>query len=261
MASSGEGRLQDHLRQYLATQSEAVSTTHGVQSVSALIHGSPAAALAAYAEHHRIELVLMTTHGRGGFSRFWLGSVTDRLLRRITVPVLLLHPGSLTPVGQFHCVLIALEATARADASIGPAIALARTTPGSRLVLAHVIEPTPSVLEPTWADEECRRVTTRLGDMARRLQMQGFAATVQVIAGPGVAAQLHALAAREKADLIVVGTRGARGVERLILGSVADKIIRGATQPVLVVPSKVAGVMRHVLALEGAGTAAESGVP
>jgi nucleotide-binding universal stress UspA family protein len=47
---------------------------------------------------------------------------------------------------------------------------------------------------------------------------------------------LLAVARARSVDLIVVGTHGATGLERLILGSVADKIIRGANQPVLVIP-------------------------
>jgi nucleotide-binding universal stress UspA family protein len=58
-----------------------------------------------------------------------------------------------------------------------------------------------------------------------------------MIAARGIGEQILALADRIGADLIVVGTHAARGMERLLLGSVADKVIRGATQPVLVVPT------------------------
>jgi nucleotide-binding universal stress UspA family protein len=58
----------------------------------------------------------------------------------------------------------------------------------------------------------------------------------QVLVGRGVATQVLALAEACGADCIVVGTHGARGIERLLLGSVADKIVRGARVPVLVAP-------------------------
>jgi nucleotide-binding universal stress UspA family protein len=84
---------------------------------------------------------------------------------------------------------------------------------------------------------------------------------VKVVVGAGVAAQILELASVEGSDLIVVGTHGAGGVERLLLGSVADKVVRGATQPVLVVPARAGaarprpGKARHakLVALGSAG--------
>jgi nucleotide-binding universal stress UspA family protein len=59
-----------------------------------------------------------------------------------------------------------------------------------------------------------------------------------MISARGVGDQILGLAHAISADLIVVGTHGARGVERMLLGSVADKVIRGASQAVLVVPTR-----------------------
>jgi nucleotide-binding universal stress UspA family protein len=57
-----------------------------------------------------------------------------------------------------------------------------------------------------------------------------------VLVGRGIAGQVLELADAIGADCIVAGTHGARGMQRLMLGSVADKIVRGAKVPVLVVP-------------------------
>jgi nucleotide-binding universal stress UspA family protein len=59
----------------------------------------------------------------------------------------------------------------------------------------------------------------------------------EVISARGPGEQILGCGQSIGADLIVVGTHGARGVERMLVGSVADKVIRGATQPVLVVPT------------------------
>jgi len=77
---------------YLETVAEAARSTHGLSVTTALLEGPAASALAEHVRACRIGLVVMTTHGRGGLSRWWLGSVTDRLLRRTPVPLLLLHP-------------------------------------------------------------------------------------------------------------------------------------------------------------------------
>src|SRR5688500_16609867 len=57
-----------------------------------VLTGTPTIALSGYVTDTQIDLVVMTTHGRGGLSRAWLGSVADRLVRTTSVPVLLLRP-------------------------------------------------------------------------------------------------------------------------------------------------------------------------
>ena len=251
------------LRAYLASKAEAVRTAHGVQVTTRVLPGHSAPALAAYADAHEVDLIVMTTHGRGGISRFWLGSVADQLLRRTAVPVLLLRPGphegSSPP--QFHTVLVALDGSAQSEAAIGPALTLAGTTPGSRVVLARIIEPALSLVGPEYEEMERQDATGRLEHLAHRLRLHGVAATAQVAVGPGIAAGIHRLASRERADLIVIGTHGSRGVERLLLGSVADKVVRGATQPVLVVPRRPKPAGWGLAVAEDAGTAAKSAVP
>jgi nucleotide-binding universal stress UspA family protein len=251
--------VREQLRRYLASKAEAVGITHGVRTAIKVLRGIPAAALAGHADDQEIDLVVMTTHGRGGISRFWLGSVADQLLRRTTVPVLLLRPGDTSPPTQFHRVLIALDGSSQSEAAVAPALMLAETTQGSRILLTQVIEPLPPLIGPEYEEEERREASGRLEHLAHSLRLRGVPATVRIAAGPGVADQIRKLARAEEADLIVVGTHGARGVERLILGSVADKVVRAATQPVLVVPCKPKPIRRHVAA-GSAAAAAENAV-
>jgi nucleotide-binding universal stress UspA family protein len=78
------------------------------------------------------------------------------------------------------------------------------------------------------------------------------------VTGASPAARIHEVAWEGEADLIVVGTRAARGLERLTLGSVADKVVRGADRAVLVVPRVT---RRRPLASDGARTETWSMVP
>ena len=254
-------QYREDLYDYLASKAEAVRTTHGVRATTRLLRGQPATAIAAYADTHEIDLMVMTSHGRGGISRFWLGSVADRLLRRTAVPVLLLRPHEEAPPPQFHCVMIALDGSPQSEAAIGPALALARTTPGSRVLLAQVMQPGLPLVGPEYQEMERQDAIGRLEHLAHRLRLHGVPATAQVTTGTGVAAEIHRLARREDVDLIVLGTHGARGVERLLLGSVADKVVRGATQPVLVVPRRPKPAGSDLAVVEAAGTAAKSGAP
>jgi nucleotide-binding universal stress UspA family protein len=93
-------------------------------------------------------------------------------------------------------------------------------------------------MRPHWREvqENCAR--SYLERVAARMRTQGMRVATQMISARGVGEQILDLARATGADLIVVGTHGARGVERMLLGSVADKVIRGATQPVLVVPTR-----------------------
>jgi nucleotide-binding universal stress UspA family protein len=228
--------LREQLHRYLSSQADAVRTTHGIRASERVLRGVPAPALARHIEAHKIDLVVMTTHGRGGLSRFWLGSVADGLLRRTKAPVLLLRPGSATAPGQFHRVLVAIDESAQGEALLDPAVTLAGATPGSAVVLVRVIEPPLWVGRPELERPARRAAADQLERLAQRLRLRGTPATVRVEAGPTVAARILEAADAVEADLIVVGTHGARGVERLVLGSVADKVVRGAKQAVLVAP-------------------------
>jgi nucleotide-binding universal stress UspA family protein len=225
-------------RDYLARNAEAVGTTHGVQTSTAILRGPAPLALAAYVEDQAIDLVVMTTHGRGGVSRLWLGSVADQLLRRTTAPVLLLRAGQATPSAGFHCILVGLDGSPESEAALGPALSLAATTPGSRVVLTQVIDPPVAELEMGPA-------AGWLEHLAHRVRLKGIPATARVLTGANVAERIHQLARATEADLVVVGTHATRGIERLALGSVADKVVRGADRAVLVVPRRAAARRRR----------------
>lgn len=230
---------------YLETVTDAARTTHGLSATAALLEGPPASALAEYAAAHRIGLVVMMTHGRGGFSRWWLGSVADRLLRRTPAPVLLLHPGKQAQPTEFHRILVAL-AGEQDDAVLEPALTLGALGPGASYVLARVVPPSVPIMSPLpaypgrrrpdWAKQQELEARNALARLSARLRSRGIHVATEVMAAEGVAESLLDAARAHSADLIAVGTHGAGGVERLILGSVADKVIRRATRPVLVAP-------------------------
>jgi nucleotide-binding universal stress UspA family protein len=239
--------LRAPLREYLVTTADELSTTHGLRTSWALLAGWPPRSLAAYVLQNHIDLVVMTTHGRGGFSRFWLGSVADELLRRVSSPVLLFRPSEAPPTA-FDRILIALDGSAASEAALESSLASGLLSQGSRITLAHVVESAavtlsrlprlPTLDFPDRTEVVRKAATARLEQIATRMRGGELPTDVKVVIGPGVAEQILELAASEGSDLIIVGTHGARGVERLLLGSVADKVVRGATQPVLVVPAR-----------------------
>jgi nucleotide-binding universal stress UspA family protein len=221
--------------------------------VTSVVTGHPAAALCEYVGSHEVDLVVMTTHGRGGLGRLWLGSVADRMLRHVASPVLLLHPEeSLQPI-EFRHVLVALDGEIE-EPVLAAAEVLGCGGNGVRFTLTRVVEPAlpvltslaarPAHLPADWTAK--REVDARdyLSGLANRLGTQGWDVSWHLLVGRGVAGRVLELADAIGADAIVVGTHGARGLERLLLGSVAGEIVHGATVPVLVVPASSAERLR-----------------
>jgi nucleotide-binding universal stress UspA family protein len=223
----------------------AMARCDDVTIASALLEGPPAECLAAYVRDHGIELVVMTTHGRGGLSRIWLGSVADRLLRTVDVPVLLLRARDIPQPVDYRRVLVAVGERAELEL-IEPALTLGAVAGATSYVLVHVIEPPPPILPPVpvqapllgleWIRARHDAAMGYLAPLAERLSEHGLSVETRVMVGGPVAAEILELARTTGADLIAMGTHGRRGLERLVLGSVADKVVRGGDTPVLVTP-------------------------
>ncbi|HET8623487.1 MAG TPA: universal stress protein [Gemmatimonadales bacterium] len=187
----------------------------------------------------------MTTHGRGVFSRMWLGSVADRLLRTVAVPILLLRPHDSPPATGYRRILVAIGERAELEV-LEPALTVGALAGTTSYVLAHVVEPPPPVIPPVpvhqpnlgpeWIEARHRAAVAFLEPLAPHLCARGVATETHVVVGRPAAAELLDLARTTGADLIALGTHGRRGLERLVLGSVADKVVRGSDVPVLVTP-------------------------
>jgi nucleotide-binding universal stress UspA family protein len=243
-----EKELQDQAGEYLGSTAEALGTTHGLEVSYAVLDGAPAQALADHARAKRVGLIVLTTHGHTGRNRLWLGSVADRLLRWVKVPVLLLRPKDGSSQTEFRHTVVALDGLTEGERVLEPAIELGSLCPDARFTLVQVVEPPvalitrmamhPAKMRPHWRElqENCAR--SYLERVAMRMRARGLHVTTQMISARGPGEQILGLAQAIGADLVVVGTHGARGVERMLLGSVADKVIRGASQAVLVVPTR-----------------------
>jgi nucleotide-binding universal stress UspA family protein len=214
---------------------------------TAVLEGPVAQTLAEYAAAAQADLIVMATHGRGAFSRFWLGSVADELLRRSPAPVLVLRPAagaapSNYAAPQVRHILVPLDGTAVAEAALPPAAALARLF-GAGLHLVRAVEPVPvPAAVPDLAagrppvTELAARARAYLGRAAGRLRAADLPVDTHVAAHDFLESAAPAvLEEAEGADLIVMATHGRGRVARFLLGSVADQVVRGADVPVLVV--------------------------
>jgi len=238
----------DHETSYVEQLVERLSPS-GVEIRPALLRGRVAPALTSYVEEEGIDLVVMTTHGRGGLQRTWLGTTADGLIRHCMIPVLLVRPSDATREFGPHSdreirrVVAALDGSEAAEAALGDALELGITR-GATVTLLHVLQPSvattspyvPHAIQLTPDEAQVRKEHMRgyLESLAGSAMMEGWSSGIRVAMDFQAAPAVIDAADELEADLIVMGTHGRGGLRRLILGSVADKVVRGTHRPVLV---------------------------
>ena len=237
------------MRTELTTLARALTTETGVDVAARFLDGEVVPSLRQHLAGADAALVVMMTHGRGGLSRFWLGSVADGVIRASPAPVLLLRAGAEWP-GElreplFRRVLIPLDGSALARQVIPHALSLA-TAGETTLALVSVVDPGLALratavdfrLDAATAEPlvECvRRVTEEdLARLAGELRESGAEVTTAVLVDRHPARRILAYAEEREVDLIALSTHGHGSLGRLLLGATADKIVRGAATAVLV---------------------------
>lgn len=245
-----DSRLVNEERDYIESVARRLGIEHGVSVTTALVYGNVAAEIAHYVRRADIDLVVMTTHGRGGFHRAWLGSNTDKLLRRLRVPILLVRPPAAPSqpraVDAFANVLVAMDGSRVAEAALDSAAELPRTNKARctlmRVIIAPILTTSTYVPEQHFdvdvLDAKLDEGSTYLEREARRANDSWPVIERDVIAVFSPAEAILERAAEINADLIVIGTHARGPVARTLLGSVADKVIRGANVPVFVFPAR-----------------------
>jgi nucleotide-binding universal stress UspA family protein len=239
-----DAEARDRDRAYLADMQKRLTAETGLTVDTALLDGPISDTLTTFAAARHADLIVMTTHGRGAFGRFWIGSVADELIRQSCVPTLLVRPQEEQPSQPIaiHRVLIPLDGSPLAAQILRPAASLARLMHAD-LTLVQVIEPLhvpgstmidAADLKHQYINSRCAEAQAYLAGLAAPLRAQGLKIETHALVGGHVANDMLRFAREYNADLIALATHGRGGVQRLMLGSVADKIIRGADGPVLV---------------------------
>jgi nitrous-oxide reductase len=234
---------------YLRDLTRRHSERLGSSVSSIILNGPPARCLATHARDTGADLVVMTTHGRGGVRLAWFGSVAEELIRTLEVPVLIVRPESDGSVRTFDPteILVPLDGSPLAETAFSPAAALARLW-DSEMSLVQVVYPVatgndpvlplPAGYDAEYAGELRTGAQDYVSRMALELRGQGIRASgVALIGDVPVAESLAQLARPDRVGLLALATHGRGGLRRLVLGSIAAKLMRAAQVPVLVVPA------------------------
>lgn len=172
---------------------------------------------------HAADIVVMGTHGRGLFGRLFIGSVTQSMLRKLAVPVLTICRVS-RPL-EFNRILFAADLNDASKEGFRCALELAETM-GSHLIVAHVMDKKPAAIKEARAQlAEFEAEGNRRGVRVETLLDQGPAADTII-----------RIADENMADFIIlpVGKKGL--IERPLLGSTAEPVVREAHVPILSIP-------------------------
>lgn len=204
-------------------------------------HTSPPGAIVEYTEDLDIDLVVAGTHGRRGLQRLLIGSVAEEVLRTAPCPVLTVRTGDDTaPAWGVRNILVPTDFSDASLEALRHAKELALTY-GAQITLLHAVEevvyPSAYGVEPANlpGPQVIDRVEDSLADLART-EIGYEHVVVQANVGYAPSTILD-YAETNEVDLVVIATHGRTGLERMLLGSVAERVVRRSPAPVFTVKS------------------------
>jgi nucleotide-binding universal stress UspA family protein len=212
---------------YLRDTRGRLQISHPTPEVStALLRGPLRSALVDHAGEAGATLMVMATRPLRGLNRAWQGSVTDELVRRCPIPVLVVHgEEGPQPEPRVDRVLVPVDGSVAAEGAVSHAIALARLFEAELLFVR--------VVSPARSDGEAAE--RYLGGIEARVRPTGLTAESRVVVGRSVVEALTRTAKETGAGVIALTSRYRNRVPRLVFGNVAEGLVREGPCPILVV--------------------------
>jgi nucleotide-binding universal stress UspA family protein len=193
------------------------------------------------AEEKAVSLIVMGTHGRRGFDRLMVGSVTEAVLRHAHPPVLATHQRSDKPPlsgptpnkCELRRILFCTDFSDYSNRALDYALCLAADY-SSDLTFVHVLD--TSAFAPVRGTKAMTKARTDLEKLIPADTQKGHKIAITVRTGSPYK-EIVQLASEEKADLVVMGVRGHNAVDLAVFGSTTYRVIQLGTCPVLAVPA------------------------
>jgi nucleotide-binding universal stress UspA family protein len=212
-------------------EAEAIARAEGASITTGTEDGEPYERIIDAARAEGCELVVMGRRGLRRLERALMGSVTARVIGHSQCDVLVV-PRDAT-LG-WKSVLVAVDGSSYGDAALEKAMDLAEAY-GGDLSIAYVVDVNEEFYAqaPEMVEKMVRDAKALLDEMKKKAEARGLKAETYVREGDAHRWIIE-LAAERKADLIVMGSHGRTGLKRLLMGSVAEKVIGLSSVPVLV---------------------------
>ena len=211
--------------------------------ISSTLLGTVPEELVGRAQKRGCELIVMSTHGRGGLGRWLYGTVAEEVMRRSPVPVLLISAtcDRLWEPGKRLRVLVPLDGSPLSEEVMEPMLTSLGQLAGDVILLQVVPRTTvPTVYLSDRSDAAISGVQECL-NAASRLRQRGLQVTGLTEEGsPGTV--ISRVAAEQDVDLVAMATHGRSGLARVVLGSVSTETVHRAHLPLLLVRP---AAMRH----------------
>ena len=226
------GLAEAQARDAVSTLAERFEQDFDRSCRSAIEHGRPYEAILSYVSENDIDLIVMGTHGRSGLSRVLLGSVTERVIRLSSVPVVAVPPHAVVRERDgYERILIPTDGSPAAATAVDHGVSIAERT-GAAVRVLCVIERErrlPPIGDPLrdQAAEVVEAVAERAPDRDVSLTTHVQPGTPHEVINNFVSA--HGI------DLVTMGTHGRSGLRRHLLGSVTERVLRTSDAPVLTV--------------------------
>lgn len=209
-----------------------------------VIDGNPAEGIVDYAADTGIDLTIMATHGRSGLSRWAMGSVADRVVRAISRPVCLIRASGSNADVRPDCLIsrifVPMDGSKPGEATLPYVETLAQKT-NTEVVLFQLVDKREECgNEVNWMELRNaveRNAKTYLRRLEANLINKGIAVRTIVEFGTNPDRHIVDLAERTQSAVVVMSTHGRSGVNRLMFGSIAEKVLRSGTTPLLLVRS------------------------
>ena len=236
-------------RETIAQELRAMLEPYSTTGTPVRLHtaeGDAADEIVRHASELQVDLIVMGTHGRGGFDRFTLGSVTEKVLRKAPCPVLTLPPAAASSAAtlDYRTILCPTDFSLSSECGVDFALSIARRSHATVTVL-HVIETVDDDADTT----DRRALTghhtdTRYEEEAQALHsrlathVQPSDRVSELIATGKPHRAILRVAGDRRADLIVIGVRGRGPVDLTLFGSTTNQVVRRAVCPVITVRSR-----------------------
>jgi nucleotide-binding universal stress UspA family protein len=242
ISDADRGRIVAELQRFLAVDTSIGARVAFEATEAPDVHQE----ILVHAERLRADLVVMGTHGRSGFQRLMLGSVTEKVLRKARPPVLTV-PCSIPDVvpagrGPFERILCAIDFSECSMAALRYASSIAEEA-RAQLLAVHVVELAPPAYDPLVGPpidlpgyrQACETASRERLRNVIPISLRKATGLEEMVVSGKPHHEILRIAEERRSDLIVLGVHGRTVVDRVLFGSTVEPVVRRALCPVLTV--------------------------